>query len=181
MKIITLAVALVAGCVQLPRAEPEIHLIPKGYVGWVTIAFRGANGEAPAYEGDARLYRIPSSGVLLTQAEPNVGSSPAWRFFFEDPERTRTPIVHFWTTTVHDTEANQVDPTVGISYISRGRQQVGPVSCDVEFDQYFVGTKAELLSAVGHGPQRTISEFLAANYRCLPSAARRRIHAAAGL
>ena len=155
MKIITLALALVAGC-ALPRAEPEIHLIPKGYVGWVTIAFRGANGEAPAHEGDARLYRIPSSGVLITQAEPNRGSSPAWRFFFEDPERTRTPIVHFDPT----------DATVGIAYIRRGRQQVG--SCDVEYDQYFVGTKAQLLSAVGREPEarETMSQFLAANYRC---------------
>jgi hypothetical protein len=164
-----LAVALVAGGLQLPRAEPEIHLIPNGYVGWVTLAFRAANGEAPAYEGDARLYRIPSSGVLITQAAPNVGSSPAWRFFFEDSERTRTPIVHFWLTTVHDTEANRADPAAGISYISRGRQQVqrsGQVSCDVEYDQYFVGTKAQLLSAVGREPQRTISEFLVANYRC---------------
>jgi hypothetical protein len=165
VKIITLAVALVAGC-ALPRAEPEIHLIPKGYVGWVTIAFGAANGEAPAFEGNAREYRIPSSGILITQAKTNVGSSPAWRFFFEDPERTRTPIVHFWTTTVHDTEANRADATVGIAYIRRGRQQVGP--CDVEYDQYFVGTKAQLLSAIGREPEphETMSQFLAANYRC---------------
>ena len=30
MKIILLTIALVGGWVQLPRAEPEIHLIPKG-------------------------------------------------------------------------------------------------------------------------------------------------------
>ena len=174
MKIITL---LVAGC-ALPRAEPEIHLIPNGYVGWVTIAFEAANGEARAYEANARLYRIPSSGVLITQAKTNVGSSPAWRFFFEDPERTRTPIVHFWTTTVNDTEANRADVTVGIAYIRRGRQPVGP--CDVEYDQYFVGTKAQLLAAVGWEPQRTISEFLAANYRCRPSAANMQLQPTSG-
>ena len=168
MKIVTLAVALVAGCVRLPRAEPEIHLIPQGYAGWVTIAFRGANGEVRAYEGDARMYRIPSSGILITQAEPNVGSSPPWRFFFEDPEQTRTPIVHFWPTTVQDTEANRIDPTIGISYMHRGSLQGGQLRCDVEYDQYFVGTKAQLLSAVRRDPtlHETMSQFLAANYRC---------------
>ena len=166
MKIIILAVAVVAGCVRLPRAEPEIHLIPQGYAGWVRIAFRAANGEVPVYEGDARVYRIPLSGILITQSKPNVGSSPPWRFFFEDPEGRRTPIVHFWTTTVPDTEANQKDPTVGISYMSRGSLQGVHVSCDVEFDQYFVGTKAQLLSAVGREAQETMSEFLTANYRC---------------
>jgi hypothetical protein len=149
VKIIMLTVALFGGSIQLPRAEPEIHLIPKGYVGWVTIAFRGANGEAPAYEDDARVYRIPQGGVLITQAEPNVGSSPAWRFFVENPGWARTPIVLIWPTTVHDTEANRVDPSVGIFYIRRGRQQAGHVPCDVEYDQYFVGTKAQLLSAAG--------------------------------
>ena len=41
----------------------------------------------------------------------------------------------------------------------------GNVPCEVEYDQYFVGTKAQLLSAVA-GPDRSLSEFLAANYQC---------------
>ncbi len=165
MKICMLAITLISGCLQLPRAEPEIHLIPKGYVGWVTIAFRAANGQAAAYEGDARLYRIPSSGVLITKAAPNEGDSPAWRFFFEDPEHMRMPILEFWSTTVHDTEANRADPSVGIAYQSSGRLQVAASSCDIEFDRYFVGTKAQLLAA-GDQPSLALSEFLAANYRC---------------
>ena len=154
--IITLA--LVGGC-TLPRAEPEIHLIPKGYVGWVTIVFRAANGEAPAYEGDARLYRIPSGGTLISRATPNLGSSPPWRFFFEDPEGRRTPIVHF---NMQEGEA------VGISYMHRGSQQGGQVPCNVEYDQYFVGTRAQLLSAVARGRERdeAMTQFFAANYRC---------------
>jgi hypothetical protein len=164
---IILTVALLVGSCQKPRAEPEIHLIPHDYRGWVTIAFRGANGEAAEYEDDARVYRIPSSGVLITEADPNVGSSPAWRFFFEDAEGTRTSITHFWNSTVHDTEVNRADPSVGIFYIRRGHQ-AGDVPCDVEFDQYFVGTKEQLLSAVDGEPHRSISEFLAANYQCRP-------------
>ena len=154
----TLAAALVAGC-ELPRAEPEIHLIPKGYVGWVTIAFRAVHGEAPVHEGNARLYRIPPSGTLITRATPNVGSSPPWRFFFEDPEGRRTPITHF------DMQSGEA---VGISYMHRGSQQGGQVPCHVEYDQYFVGTRAQLLSAVARGRERdeTMRQFFTANYRC---------------
>jgi hypothetical protein len=36
------------------------------------------------------------------------------------------------------------------------------LSCDVEFDRYFVGTKAQLLSA-GDEPPLTMSEFIATN------------------
>jgi hypothetical protein len=57
-----LAAALLLVTFQQGRAEPERHLIPDGYVGWVAIAFGAANGEAPMYEGDARLYRIPRIG-----------------------------------------------------------------------------------------------------------------------
>ena len=82
VKIIMLAIALVSGCVQLPRAEPEIHLIPKGYVGWVTIAFGAANGQAAAYEGDAHPYRIPSTGVLITKAAPKRGQQSRLALLF---------------------------------------------------------------------------------------------------
>src|SRR5688500_9686513 len=87
--------ALVA-VLQPARAQSEIHLIPNGYTGWVAVAFRAVNGQPPLYEGDARLYRIPVGGVLLTQAEPNRGTSPAWKFYFEGIDGTRTPIQLVW-------------------------------------------------------------------------------------
>jgi hypothetical protein len=163
---IFLAIALMIGQPQLPRAEPEIHLIPDGYVGWVTIAFRAANGEPAVYEGRSRLYRIPQSGILITVVEPNVGSSPDWKFFLERADHTRAPIRLIRISTVQDTAENREDPTVGIFYIRRGRQQSGRVACDVEFDQYFVGTQAQLLSRDGPDPHRAVSDFLATHYRC---------------
>ena len=67
MKLLALCVISFAGLQG--RADPEIHVIPSGYVGEVTIVFRAAKGEPAAREGDARLYRIPENGILLTQAE----------------------------------------------------------------------------------------------------------------
>ena len=71
-----LAVVVVALASLQGRADPEIYLIPVGYVGEVTVVFRSRNGEPATREGDARLYKIPENGILLTQAQPNVGISP---------------------------------------------------------------------------------------------------------
>ena len=89
MKLLALLAIAFAGLQG--RADPEIHLIPSGYVGEVTIVFRAATGESLVREGDARLYRIPENGILLTQAEPNVGDSPAWELHSMPPSGERYP------------------------------------------------------------------------------------------
>jgi hypothetical protein len=148
------------------RADPEIHLIPSGYVGEVSIVFRAVGGESPAWEGDARLYRIPETGILLTQAEPNVGMSPAWKFFSITPSGERVPISRIWASTVHDTPENRAYAPVEIFYPRRGRLQAGRLPCDVEYDQYFVGTRAQLLSRNPADDRRRFAEFLQKTFVC---------------
>ena len=131
---------------QAGRAEAEVHLIPEGYVGLVTIVF-GARMEKRQRENGARLYRIPKTGILLTQRDLNVGISPAWRFFFEAVDGTRMPIQLVWGSAVPDTAGNRTDPTVGVFLLGRISQQAGrALQCAVTSDQYFVGTKAQLLA-----------------------------------
>ena len=152
--------------IQPGLAQSEIHLIPDGYVGWVAVAFRAVNGEVPMHEGDARLYRIPKSGVLLTQAEPNHGMSHAWKFFIEGADSTRTPIQLVWGSAVPDTLNNRADPTIGIFGIGRGSAPGGAARCKVEFDMYFIGTKAQfLMQNLGNRFQR-VGHALATQYVC---------------
>jgi uncharacterized protein DUF6843 len=151
---------------QPGRAQSEIHLVPDGYVGWVAVAFRAVNGEVPVYEGDARRYRIPKSGVLLTQAEPNRGTSPARTFFFEHADSTRTPIQLVWVSAVPDTLNNRADPTIGIFGLGLGGAPGGAARCKVEFDIYFVGTKGQFLTQnLGNRFQR-VGQVLATQYVC---------------
>ena len=76
----------------------------------LAIAFHAANGEVPADENDARLYRIPRAGILVTAAEPNLGSGPDWMFFLERADdRTRTQIQLVWAGRVHDTDENRAE------------------------------------------------------------------------
>jgi hypothetical protein len=55
------------------KAEPEVHLIPKGYKGPVIIIFDDKQGKPEKYEGDKRVYEIPSDGVLRTQFKKQEG------------------------------------------------------------------------------------------------------------
>ncbi|GAC1654437.1 MAG: hypothetical protein NVS4B3_18420 [Gemmatimonadaceae bacterium] len=74
------------------RAEPEVHLLPAGFRGPVVIIYGQPNGDPPRREGRVRLYIIPPSGVLRTQAAPNRGwSKPS--YFYVDAAGRRSPIV----------------------------------------------------------------------------------------
>ena len=55
------------------RAQHEVHLIPADYRGPVIVIFNDSTGAVKEYEGRARLYRIPPSGILRTQFAPNEG------------------------------------------------------------------------------------------------------------
>jgi hypothetical protein len=151
---------------QPGRAQAEIHLIPNGYVGWVAIAFRAPTGEAAMYEGDDRLYRIPKSGVLFTQAEPNRGISPAWKFFFEGTDGTRTPIQLVWASPVPDTPENRSDPTIGVFALGNGRAPGGAAHCQVDFAAYFVGTRAQLLTQKPGDRFQHVGQVFATQYVC---------------
>jgi hypothetical protein len=148
------------------RAEPETYLIPTGYVGTITIAFNAANGRPLAREGDARLYQIPENGILLSQAAPNTGLSPIWKFFAVAANAERSPITRIWASTVPDTPENRANGSVEIFYPVRGRLQAGRIPCDVEYDQYFVGTRAQLLDHDVAIDRRHVREFLEKNFVC---------------
>lgn len=57
-------------------SEPETHLIPEGFTGRVIIFFNQKNGQQVEYENRARVYEIPSNGILKTQFPPNEGNIP---------------------------------------------------------------------------------------------------------
>ena len=54
-------------------AQPETFIIPEGYKGKVMVVFNKKNGEMPELEKNRRVYKIPSSGVLVTQFNINNG------------------------------------------------------------------------------------------------------------
>ena len=120
-------------------AEPETHLIPDGYVGYVYIVQSRADGEPTRFNGDRRLYRIPSDGLLLTQFGSNNGIIDN-RYFYVGADGSRRKIVGLYST-VDDTPENRADTTLIIQGLGSG--VLG--NANVPFQQYFVGTKPDIL------------------------------------
>lgn len=54
-------------------AEKEIHLIPSGYQGPITIVFDCPEGVDQEFEGEPRVYRIGQDGVLKVRSAFNSG------------------------------------------------------------------------------------------------------------
>jgi hypothetical protein len=88
-----LYVGLMSGSVHVwNRAQHEVHLIPADYRGPVIVIFNDSTGAAKEYEGRARLYRIPPSGILRTQFARNDG----WArpdYYYVDAQGRRSRIV----------------------------------------------------------------------------------------
>ena len=130
-----------------PHAEPEIHLIQAGYTGDVFIIHEVKDGEPAKHEGRFRVYEIPASGILRSQTPTNFGWSLGGEIqrYYVSKDGTRTRIEGFWPSSIHDTVENRTDPTLGIWFPRTGTISSGSSSCDVHFDQYYVGTKSFLL------------------------------------
>ncbi len=74
--LIMVAVLIVAGTATgyLPSlvywnfmVEPELYRVPLGYEGPILIVYDQPNGWPMKYDGRARIYDLPNSGVLFTQ------------------------------------------------------------------------------------------------------------------
>jgi len=135
----------IAGCCD--PSEPETHLIPAGYQGDIIVVFNVRDGEPSRFEGERRLYEVPSTGILETQAEPNYGCGDLPHYFYVGADGRRQSITEFWPSTVPDTAENRVDnEKVGVWFPTNGWLGNAGEPCSVPFMQYFVGTKATLLT-----------------------------------
>lgn len=53
--------------------ESELHILPDGYIGKVFVLFDVTGYEKIKYEKRTRIYKIPSSGILVTKSPKNTG------------------------------------------------------------------------------------------------------------
>jgi len=137
---------LITGCAKVEEREPEIYLLPEGFKGSVYIIFNIPKGKPPKYEVGARIYEIPSSGVLMTQMKANQGwiHSDKIKYIFINKDGSKTPITGRWTSSLHDTPDNRKDKKITI--FGGGLGEFQPVKgCYVLQQEFMVGTKSEVL------------------------------------
>ena len=82
-KLILFILLLTATISSCQLAEPETFILPFGYKGKVMVVFKSDNGEPVQYENGRRVYKIPSSGILISQFNTNPGFIEG-RFIYTD-------------------------------------------------------------------------------------------------
>lgn len=130
-----------AGC---DVGRPEKYLVPAGYVGDVYVLPGYSRGLPPEREGIARVFRIPATGILVTQDWPSNGWH-ATRYYEVDTSGKRTELT-YEPSTIPKTAATLRDQR-RIAWFARGIGGItsSDLPCDVRFTQFYVGTPAHLL------------------------------------
>ena len=97
------------------QREPEIYLIPIGFVGKVNVIFNQTYGNAIKYEDGKRIYEIPRNGILLTQFKEEDGFT-IHHYYYVDSTGTRLPLKIFLAGSQSTTDDVGVfrDGTVGV-------------------------------------------------------------------
>ena len=86
--LIIILILLTAGCWT---SDPDVYLIPEGYIGPVVVAFEQEDGEPVRRSGDTLVYRIPPDGVLRTQAPFPDGYHHIF-YYYVDAQGRRSPL-----------------------------------------------------------------------------------------
>jgi hypothetical protein len=87
------SLAVMCGC---QMAEPEIHLIPPGFMGNIYIFHNVPDGQPPKYDGSARIYEIPKDGILRSQTLMNPGWQSTPQYFYVTSDGKREKISGYW-------------------------------------------------------------------------------------
>ncbi len=123
----------------------ERFLIPDGYKGDVYVVYGARDGESLNKAMWRVTYRIPQDGILRTQM-PTI---PRWtraEYYYEKQDGSLEQIRNFWPTTIHPTAENLANhKDLGVFFPRTGKF-TDANGCSVQFEQFYVGTKAHLLS-----------------------------------
>lgn len=123
----------------------ERFLIPDGYKGDVYVVYGVPDGDALNRTRWAVTYRIPKDGVLRVQG-PLVRGWTRTEYDYETDTGKLQRIRSFWPTTIHPTAENLAnDRDIGVFFPRTGKF-TNSMGCSVEYQLFYVGTKAHLLT-----------------------------------
>lgn len=159
-----LCYSLTACSETVQQREAEHYILPANYVGAFYVIFAQSRGEPLQYQGDARQYQIPASGVLLTQGNISEGviATDKLRFFRQDTPEQLTEITARWLTSIDPEQAYQ-DNTTYIFGGGPGVYSSSELSCDIHFRGFHIGTKSQILDEVNYFD---IESFILNNKLC---------------
>jgi hypothetical protein len=123
----------------------ERFLIPDGYKGDVFVLYGAQDGESLSKSRGKITYRIPKDGILRTR-EPMLRGSTRTEYYYLRQDGSLVRIGNFWPATIPQTPENLAnDEDIGV-FFPRTGTFADSTGCSVQFEQFYVGTKAHLLS-----------------------------------
>ncbi|MGS2762176.1 DUF6843 domain-containing protein [Sinomicrobium sp. M5D2P9] len=129
------ALSVFAGCG--PSGEEAIFVVPENYTGYILVIYDQENGAEKEYKDKARIYRIPSNGILLSKFPTNPGWSDFPKFYYRNIDQENE--IRF--TMDRELPADTVIATGGSSgYASRDSEG----KKGIRFVQYYIGTKDQI-------------------------------------
>ncbi len=161
-------ISLAALSVACDIGRPEKYIVPAGYTGDVYILPGYSRGQPPEREGFARVFRIPATGILVTQDWPSDGWHPM-RYYEIDRSGRRTELP-YEPSTIPATPQNLRDNR-RIAWFARGigGMTSDELPCDVRFMRFYVGTPAHLLTRTpeqAHAKQLEVEQFVKQQRLC---------------
>lgn len=152
--ILNIAFVMVLGGIVLLIFQPwkatirETVILPPNFMGTVSIIYGVATGEPlERNEAGTITYRIPPDGLLLIRDAAPQHTSYRRQYVFVQPDGSFTPITAHWYTTIHETDADFLSPTVG-TYLEGGVGEFSPGGghCKFQFQNFVIGTKQYISS-----------------------------------
>lgn len=127
-------------------AVDERFIVPEGYKGDVFVLYDRPDGEIVPKTRSGFTLRIPSDGILRVRG-PIFRGMTRPKYFYQLKNGSLNPIPNLWSTTIHATPENLAnDRDLGVYFPRTGRYDLD-LGCSVEYEQFYVGTKAHLLTA----------------------------------
>ncbi|RAV29703.1 DUF6843 domain-containing protein [Sinomicrobium soli] len=132
-----LLLVLISVLTSCQRGEPSIFVVPEDYKGYILVIYNQENGADKEYQDKSRVYRIPSSGVLLSKFTSNPGLSGFPKFY----NGSIAPENQIRFTMDRELPSDTIIATGGIA----GGVNKDPDGNEViRFIQYYVGTKEQI-------------------------------------
>lgn len=140
------------GCKQ--KGEQEIYLLPKGYTGHVLIILNQKDGAPKKYEGKARVYEIPETGVLKTQFSNNEGWTEFPQFYYDRIDKQNQIPVKVDYKDISLDEVNATLVSTGVAY--KNIDGTG----GIKFAECFVGTKSQIDEASQKAEKLNVADLI---------------------
>ncbi len=143
---LTLNIFIICGVAALfIGSTKERFIVPSDYKGDVYIIYDRVDGEPENGTRWAVTYHIPPDGILRTRA-PMLRRWTRSEYYYQLQSDRLERIPNFWPSTIHLTQENLAnDKDMGV-YFPRTGRFTDSAGCSIEYQQFYVGTKAHLLT-----------------------------------